>query len=258
MKQEELLRINICPFDGAVMIDSMDGKETEGEEKAHFIIMLRYLALLMQQCQVTFSIPQITECLKRTDCNRSNFSCVTEWRRSELENMQKIILINSGWYCGQCRLEKKGVSDLKLYSLKNVIVKDWEEAASQIHNIFGLTQKGFTNVYVTVCWNERIARYHNYAVSNPEEVRAHFQGGAAMVERILRKLADPYAFGDTFCSYGQKQYVMGYFEGRSDEGDISIRDMDYNFFVQAIVLHMLLACAEELFGLPKWEVEHEV
>ena len=36
-----------------------------------------------------------------------------------------------------------------------------------------------------------------------------------------------------------------------------MRDMDYNFFVQAIVLHMLLACADELFGLPKWEVELE-
>lgn len=257
MEQEELLRLDICPFDNAVMSDSMDGKETEGEEKAHFIIMLRYLALLMQQCRVTFSIPQMTECLKRSDCSRSSFSQYSGWRRLKLEEMQKEILVNSGWCYGQCRLEKRGVSDIKLYALKNVTEKGWEKAVSQIHDILGLTQKGFTNVYVTVCWNERVARYHNYAVSNPEEVEAHFQKGAAMVERILRKLADPYAFGDTFCSYGKKQYVMGYFEGRSDEGDISIRDMDYNFFVQAIVLHMLLACAEELFGLPKWEVEYE-
>ena len=107
MEQEELLRLNICPFDSAVISDSMDGKETEGEEKAHFIIMLRYLALLIQQCQVAFSIPQITECLKRTDCNKSRFSGFTGWRRLELEKMQKEILVNSGWCYGQCRLEKK-------------------------------------------------------------------------------------------------------------------------------------------------------
>lgn len=257
MKQEELLRLNICPFDGAVMNDSMDGKETEGEEKAHFVIMLRYLALLMQQCQVTFSIPQITECLKRTDCRRFYCSNFTAQRRNMLEELQKEILTNSGWSYGKGRLEKERVSGLMLYSLKNITAEDWGKAALQIHDILDLTQKGFKNVSVTVCWNERIARYHNYAVSNPEEVGTRFQEGAAMVERILRKLADPYALGNTFCSYGQEQYVMGHFEGYSDEGEISIKDMDYNFFVQAILLHMLLACAEELFGLPKWEVEHE-
>ena len=174
-----------------------------------------------------------------------------------MEEMLKEILVNSGWSYGKGRLEKKRVSDLKIYSLKNITAKDWENAALQIHDIFTLAQKGYKNVSVTVCWNERIARYHNYAVSNPEEVGARFQKGAAMVDRILRKLADPYALGNTFCTYGQEQYVMGHFEGYRDEGEISIKDMDYNFFVQAILLHMLLACAEELFGLPKWEVKNE-
>ncbi len=258
MKQEELLRLNICPFDSAVMNDSMAGKETEGEEKAHFIIMLRYLALFVQQCWVTFSIPQITECLKRTDCSRSYHPYFTAQRREILVELQKEILVKSGWSYGKGRLEKRKVSGLMLYSLKNITAEDWLKAALHIHDILDLTQKGFNNVSVTVCWNERVARYHNYVASNPEEVGARFQDGAAMMERVLRKLADPYALGNTFCSYGQEQYVMGYFEGRSDEGDISVDDMDYNFFVQAIFLHMLLACAEELFGLPKWEVEHEV
>ena len=43
---------------------------------------------------------------------------------------------------------------------------------------------------------------------------------------------------------------MAYYEGRSDEVTISQDDMDYNFFVQGIALHLLLSRAEELFGLP--------
>lgn len=258
MNQEQLLRLNICPFNNDVMCDIMDGRETEGEEKAHFILMLRYLTLLMQRCQVTFPIPQITECLKRNKGEDVyHFSGFTSKRRNLLEDFQKEILINSGWSYGKGRLKEKKMSKLKLYSLKDINSEDCRKAALQIPSILELKQNGFESLSITVCWNERIARYHNYAVSNPKKIKAYFQEGDARIERILRKLADPYALGNVFRSYGAERYVMGFFEGNSDEGVISIENMDYNFFAQAIILHMLLVCAEELFGLPKWEVERD-
>lgn len=258
MKQEELLQLNICPFDYGAISDRMEGKETEGEEKACFILMLRYLALLIKQCRIAFSVPQITEYLNREQCRRSCFHTGFSLKRQGMmKEIQKEILLNSGWSYGKGRLEEQQVSDLDICSLHHCSTKDWKRAALQIPEIFEMQKKGFRNVSVTVFWNERIGRYHGYADANPEEIKRQFQKEAELIERILRKLADPYAIGSAFCCYAEGRYIMGHFEGNSDECEVSEKDMDYNFFVQAIILHMLLLQAEGLFGIPKWEVCHE-
>lgn len=253
--QKDLTRFNLCPFGKDAMSDELNGKKTEGEETAHFILMLRYLALLIKQCQVTFSIPKVTVCLREISCRgytgmRSSF---TLQRENMLESLLEDILVNSGWSYGKGKLKEKGVSDVKIYSKKNVEIEDWNRAVSQIPDIFKLERKGFCNLRITVCWNERIARYHNYVAAHPKEVELLFQEETAVLERILRKMADPYSMGIVFCSRGKDNYVMGFFEGNSDERLVSIKDINYNFFVQAIILHMLLTRAEEVFGLLKWK-----
>lgn len=258
MKQEELLRLNICPFDNGAIGDHMERKETEGEEKAHFILVLRYLTLLIERFGFTFLVPQLTEYLNREQCCRPYFHSAFSLKRQKmLRELKKEILTNSGWSYGKGRMREQKVSELDICSLHHCSPEDWKRTASQIPEIFDMQKRGFRNVSVTVFWNERIALYHDYAAANPEEIKRQFRKEAELIERILQKLADPYAMGNAFCCYAEGRYIMGHFEGSSDECEVSEKDMDYNFFVQAVILHMLLLHAEELFGIPKWEVCHE-
>lgn len=93
-----------------------------------------------------------------------------------------------------------------------------------------------------------MARYHDFAMSNPGVVQALFREGNALIMRILRKMGDPLAYGDIFCGIGRDLYAMGFFEGTDGNQTISLGDLDYNFFVQAMVLHMMLDSAETGFG----------
>ena len=250
MRLEELAQLNICPFDQGAMSDGMDGDETEREEKAHFVLMLRYLALFIKQCRLPFSIPQLSLALERKSRHDSYGSAFRVTRMTMMKQLCEEILVGSGWSYGICGLKdgKIGMPELHLSDKDSMM--DWEQALLQVPGLFTLEQKSYRSLRLIICWNRRVARYHRFAMDEPEAVAAVFRDCDALIARILRKMADPFATGEVYCHEGRGLYTMGLFEGTDDVLAISLKDMDYNFYVQAMVLHMLLGSAETLFGYP--------
>lgn len=257
MEWEELEQMNISPFNsgpfhGAVTNNCLDRGKIEREELAQFILLLRYLALLTEQCQVAFFIPQISVCLTLKKYNRGTMSAsFCSKRRDILEGLLEEILIKSGWRYGKGKLRRKQVADIQLHAPNDVTEEDWKEAVSEIPDILNMEEKGFCDLCIMVCWNKRIARYYNYITVHPEEVAREFQKESVVMECILQKMKDPYATGITFANCIRDRYVIGFFEGRSQEKEVLFQNISYDFFVQAIFLHKLLNKAEEVFKLLK-------
>ncbi|WP_304428972.1 hypothetical protein [uncultured Acetatifactor sp.] len=249
MTAEELRQMDITPFDCGAMADGMDGCLSEREETALFTVMLRYLNLLVSRTGLSFEIPLMNLCLNRDD----RYSSVTfGFHKRKTEIMKRLydnIMLGAGWGYGICRIDDIA-ADWKPWLSGNCDVRDWERAVSLVPEILALHRNGFQDITVTVCWSTRIANYLEYAALHPEEVETVFGEEAGIIRRILCKMADPYAAGCRIQCHQGGCYVMAYYEGRSDEVTISQDDMDYNFFVQGIALHLLLSRAEELFGLP--------
>lgn len=257
MEWEELEQMNICPFNSSPFHDAvtnnyLDRGKIEREELARFILLLRYLALLTEQCQMTFFIPQISVCLTSKNCNGGIMSPSFYNKRMDiLEGLLEEILVKSGWSYGKGKLKRRQVADIELYASNDVTEEDWKEAVFEIPGILNMEEKGFCDLCIMVCWNKRIARYYNYITVHPEEVAREFQKESVVMEYILQKMKDPYATGITFANCKRDMYVMGFFEGRSREKAVLFQNISYDFFVQAIFLHKLLNKAEEVFKLLK-------
>lgn len=248
MTLEELRNIDLMPFDGGAMADGMDGRLTEREDRAQFAVVLRYLDLLVRNMGIPLEIPLMAACLERNS-RHSAYSGFPKLKAEVMKRLYDSIMVGTGWSYGICRI---GASRLELS--ENSTAHDWERAVSIVPEVLALGQKGFQDVVVTLCWSERIARYCEYAASHSREIGALFGEEDAIIRRILRKMADPYAVGS--CIQRCKDaYVMAYYEGRDSEATITSEDMDYNFFVQGIALHLFLSQAEEMFGLPRYAAQ---
>lgn len=251
MTSGDLRHLDIMPFDSGVMADCMDGHATEEEEKAQFAVMLRYLDLLARQMGIPFEIPLMNICLKRQGCYSGAYC---DFRKSRTEIMRRLydsIMLGAGWSYGMCRIGSNNALQKPELS-ENAEIHEWERAVSMVPEIFMLQQKGFQRIVITVCWNTRVARYCKYAASHSREVEGMFGEEDASIRRILHKMADPYAVGSRIQCCQDDRYVMAYYEGEKRDVTVSPEDMDYNFFVQGIALHLFLSQAEELFGMPQY------
>lgn len=248
MRLEELTRLDICPFDQGVLSDILGGDETEKEEKAHFVLMLRYLALFAEQCQLPFSVPRLNVTLERQKPNNPYFIPFKKTKVAMMKQLFEEVMLRSGWGYGICGLEDGKTGDPELHTTEKDSITDWEQALDQVLGLLTPEKVEYPSVKLVVCWNRRIARYHDFAMSSPDAVQALFCEGDSLIMRILRKMGDPLAYGDIFCGMGHDLYAMAFFEGTDGNMTISLVDLDYNFFVQAMVLHMILESAETRFG----------
>lgn len=251
---EELRQLDVTPFDCGAMADGMEGRMTEREDTAQFVVMLRYLDLFARQMEIPAVIPQLNVCLKRNARYQSGYSGFYKSKKEIMKQLYENIMLGTGWSYGVCKMKGKLMDGLELFLPEYRDSLDWDKAVSMVPDILLLEQKGFQDIVITVCWNARVARYLTFAASNPREVESLFGEEAAMIRRILRKMADPYSVGSQMQCFKGNSYVMAYYEGRNDEITISSGDMDYNLYVQGMVLHLLLSRAEELFGLPRYRI----
>lgn len=252
MRTEELLKFDIMPFDCGTMADGMSGHITEREDTAQLAVMLRYLDLLARQIGISFKIPLINVCLPRENDYGSVYSKPYKLKAEIMKQLYDSIMMGTGWSYGTCRMDSKNKSRLKPVLSENGNIYGWKKAVSLVPDILALEQKGLQNITVIVCWSTRVARYCKYAAFNPKKVEAMFAKEDAVIRRILRMMADPYAVGDRIWCHKGNCYVMAYYEGCNGEVTISSKDIDYNFFAQGMILHLLLSHAEEMFGLPEY------
>lgn len=131
-----------------------------------------------------------------------------------------------------------------------ISLREWEHIFSCMPGFGALEKRGFCDITVTVCWNRALYDYHVFGKENGEVLKKQFAKAQEVIAGILRKTADPLALGldgATSC-YRDQKYIMGFFEANHSDETVSILDLDYNFMVQILILHMLLNCAENQFG----------
>ena len=130
------------------------------------------------------------------------------------------------------------------------VYREWERIFSYMPGFLALKEKGHWDITVTVCCSRAIYDYHDFCRKNEELIKEKFADAAEVIERLLKRMADPFALGleQKMSCYEDQKYIMGFFEARHRDMYVSILDMDYNFMVQILILHMLVNCAERRFG----------
>lgn len=255
MELEEILQLDRRPFDSLTEGWGQDREAEESflEEEAHFVLFLRYMALFISQCGYHFPVP-LRNCYisKRKDqmlCHSDGTGRDIQPRSQTMTAFFREIMGHCGWSVRSLRLTEEG--QIPQFSQEEMSdFHEWERIFSYMPGFLTLKDQGYWNITVTVCWSHELYDYYDFYNNNENLVREQFSDAAEVIARILRKTADPYALGmelEPSC-YKDRKYFMGFFEASHIETTVSILDMDYNFMVQILILHMLVQCAESRFG----------
>lgn len=263
MVLEEILQLDRSPFDGGVMAEKM---ENNGDDlltqNVCILLVSRYIERFAGQYEFSISVPQWNYYVNRADGKKTFASNVytdyaVNFEKKSQDMMKclfKEIMVCCGWMYGCIHL----LNDNRISTLatsENASEEDWGQAFSTIRIFEKLKKQGYSNIKVAVCWSRRVYDYYKFYEENQKVVRACFEDGADAIEQILRHITDPFAvgLGDEFRYNKGNSYIMVFFTAFHSDGTIDSSDFDYNFFVQIMVLDMLLGCAEEMLGYRKEE-----
>lgn len=254
----EILQLDICPFDYGAMEGHFrrDSDEALLEMEAQFVLFLRYMDSFMDRCGFPLSVPErncYMEKHRRGTLYGSDKMAKSILAKQEMitELFRKIMLF-SGWEIGSVQMgEEEKLPEL--FPENAVSLQEWERIYSYMTGFGALKEQGFHNIKVTVCWNRALYDYHEFSRNHAEAVKRQFADADEVIARILRKTADPFALGldEAVSCFQDQKYIMGFFEANHLATAVSILDMDYNFMVQILILHMLVGCAEKMFGYRK-------
>lgn len=253
MELEEILRLDRYPFDYGAMGEELDREtdETALVESAHFALFLRYMEQFVSRSGCRIPVPRWNCYMARSWsqrlCNEAGGS--TRARAQIMEALFRDIMVGCGWSVRSIQLNREG--KMPEFSLGEISVcREWERIFSYMPGFLALKEKGYWNITVTVCCSRAVYEYHDFCRKNEDLVREQFADASEVIERILKRAADPFALGleEKMSCYEEQKYIMGFFEGSHMDMNVSILDMDYNFMVQILILHMLVDCAERRFG----------
>jgi hypothetical protein len=253
MELEEILRLDRYPFDYGAMGEELDREteETALVESAHFVLFLRYMERFVSRFSCHIPVPRWNCYMAKTSkymfCHGADGS--NKPRSQIMEEFFEDIMDCCGWSVKSIRLTGEG--ELPEFSPgESSVCQEWERIFSYMPGFLELKKQGYWNIKVTVCQNRAIYDYYDFCRKNEDLVKEKFSDAAEVIERILRRMADPFALGleqKTSC-YENQKYIVGFFEAYHSDMHVSILDMDYNFMVQILILHMLINCAERRFG----------
>lgn len=258
MDLEEILRLDICPFDYGAMEGHFrrDSDEALWEKEAQFSLFLRYMDRFTNQYGLSIPVLERNCFMER---HRAGTLYGSNKRTNSLFEMGEMttgffrdIMLFSGWEIGSIQIKEKDQLP-ELFPENAVSLQEWECIYSCMTGFGALKEKGFRNIKVTVCWNRALYDYHEFSRNHAEAVKRQFADADNVMKRILRKTADPFALGldGAVSCFQDQKYIMGFFEANHSDMTVSILDMDYNFMVQILILHMLVGCAEKMFGYRK-------
>lgn len=256
MDLEEILQLDRCPFDYGAMggeLGSFCTEEVLMENKALFALFLCYMDRFISRCGLQISIPKWNCYMGKKSgytpygsCRAEEFICT---KRKVMSELFRSIMTFCGWGIGNIRLQKAGQFP-ELFPPGIVSLQEWEHIFSCMPGFGKLEKQGFRDITVTVCWNKALYDYHAFSGENGEVIKKQFAKAQEVIAGIMRKTADPLALGldGAMSCYQDQKYIMGFFEANHSDETVSILDLDYNFMVQILILHMLLCYAENQFG----------
>jgi hypothetical protein len=254
MDLEEILRLDMCPFDYGAMEGHFrrDSDEALLEKEAQLSLFLRYMDGFTSLCGLPVKVPEWKFYMERHPTGTLHGS---NERANSLFGMREMItgffrdiMLFSGWEIGCIQMKEEQLPEF--FPKNAVSLQEWESIYSCMTEFGALKEKGFRDIKVTVCWNRALYDYHEFSRNHAEAVKRQFADAENVMKRILRKTADPFALGldEAVSCFRDRKYIMGFFEANHFDMTVSILDMDYNFMVQILILHMLVGCAEKMFG----------
>ncbi len=255
MELEEILRLDRYPFDYGAMGEELERMTEDSlfEEEAHFVLFLRYMHRFISQYGFQVPVPVWNSYVgkegRRIFCKSTMKSGFISSKRQIMTNLLYNIMACCGWGIGSIQLNEPGQFP-ELFPDGAVSLQEWERMFSCMPGFSKLKEQGFSDITVTVCWNRELYDYHEFSQKNVELIKKQFFDAEEAIAGILRKTADPFALGleESMSCFKDQKYIMGFFEANHRDTMVSILDMDYNFMVQILILHMLVGCAENQFG----------
>lgn len=259
MKRQETMRLDRQPFDPGAQAEDMESREQQEFGKARFVLFLRYLKRFSESCGLNLEVPEYRYVpfgkeQPYRDLPESFGWSLFDAKKRVLEKLFADVMRRCGWEIGKVVPERPSwKADTPAAAEK---WKELEKGFSARAKLSG----GCRLSCIRLCWNERLYRYHCFAAGHADLV--HREAGAedTAIRQILRQIADPLfsEIGTLLCGYGEHYYYMLFYEGYMENYTVSMTDMDYNFFIRVIVLDMLLAEAEKLFGYREKEEAHDL
>lgn len=255
MDLEEILQLDRYPFDYGAMggeLGSFCTEEVLIEHKARFALFLCYMNRFIDRCGFQISIPK-WNCYMEKKGSRPYISGETErfidTKRRIMRELFQSIMTFCGWGVGSIRLQDT-VQFPEFFPPGIISLQEWEHILSFMPGFGALKKQGFRDITVTVCWNRALYDYYVFSERNGKVIKEQFAKAQEVIAGIMRKTKDPLALGldEAMSCYQDQKYIMGFFEANHSDETVSILDLDYNFMVQILILHMLLNCAENQFG----------
>lgn len=255
MEVEEILQLDRCPFDYGAMGGELERRREDAllEEETHFVLFLRYMDRFISQCGFQVPVPVWNSYIRKKGIHvyfdSTGQDLFVSSKRKVMTELLRNIMVCCGWGIGSIRLKETGQFP-ELFPAGIVSIQEWERIFSYMPGFHKLGKQGFREITVTVCWNRALYDYHEFSQKNEGLIRKQFPDAAEVIVRILKKTADPFALGldGAMSCFKDQKYIMGFFEANHPDMTVSILDMDYNFMVQILILHMLVSCAENQFG----------
>lgn len=256
MDLEEILQLDRYPFDYGAMggeLGSFCTEEVLMENKAHFALFLCYMDRFIDRCGFQIPTPKwncYMEKRKRDSlCNSGEAGEFIDTKHKVMREIFQSVMLFCGWGIGRIRMQDAGQTP-EIFPPDIISLREWEHIFSCMPGFGALEKQGFRDITVTVCWNRALYDYHVFVKENGEMIKKQFAKAQEVIAGILRKTADPLALGldGAMSCYQDQKYIMGFFEANHSDETVSILDLDYNFMVQILILHMLLNYAENQFG----------
>ena len=265
MKLEEILQLNRCPFKYDVMGGEFGrvSKGTQLAEEARFALFLRYMDKFIEQCGFQVRVPKWNIYMEKKNIRRDNvFERITGFDRKKREVMMELfknIMDFCGWGIGKIALKETGQFP-EFFPEDAISLLEWENIYSCVPGLDSLEERGFRNITVTVCWNRALYDYHKFSQENEKVIKRYFPTAEDAIAGIMKKIADPLGTGlETMNCYQNHKYVMAFFEANHPDVTVSLLDMDYNFMVQVLILHLLVNFVEKQFGYrQKGELDEKI
>ncbi len=251
MTRTEILRFDRMPFDSGIQAEELEYGADLNTKKIHLVLFLRYMARFAADYHQDIPVPRldyVSPILGYSKAPKRFDWAYEKTKRSIMEELFEGVLLSRGW--GYYKMQSAGSGAVpEIHAAKMPAVEERDE----IWRVFkkdmpALCGQEISCIYL--CWNERLCHFKNFSETHPKAIKKIFKEEAALIERLRRRIADPLAagFGTEFCGYGKGCYCMAFYEGTIDAYEFSFLDMDYNFFIQVILLDLLLQAAEEEFG----------
>lgn len=265
MELEEILQLNRYPFNYDVMGGEFGraSKETQRVEEVRLAIFLHYMDKFIEQCGFQVHVPKwniyIEEKTIRRDIIFERFAGFGKKKREMMMELFKNIMNFCGWGIGRICLKETGQLP-EFFPEDAISLLEWESIYSCVPGLDSLEKRGFRNITVTVCWNQALYDYHKFRQENEKVIKRYFPAVEDVIAGIMKEIADPLGAGLEFMScYQNHRYIMAFFEANHSDVTASLLDMDYNFMVQILILHLLVNCVEKQLGYrQKGELDEKI